>query len=113
MSLVRRVAVRLLIVALALSQPAPVAGLEWLGLKKHAAPAAPPAPYNPPPVVVAPPPGPYRHPAYASGNCPWYGYGFGVPTYSWGYFGATYRPASIWHHGYYDDFTQWGYRRGY
>jgi len=62
---------------------------------------------------VATVPGPYRYPQYKGGNYPWYGYGFGVPTYQWGYFGAEYRPASISHHGYYGDFTQWGYRRGY
>ena len=64
-------------------------------------------------MVVGSPPGPYRHRAYASGNYPWYGYGFGVPTYNWGISAHSYHPASIWHHGYYDDFTQWGYRRGY
>ena len=34
------------------------------------------------------PPGPYRYPEYNTGHSPWYGYGFGVPTYQWGYFGA-------------------------
>jgi len=57
-------------------------------------------------------PGPHRYPEYNQSS-PWYGYGFGVPTYSWGYFGATYRPAVITHRGYYGDFYQWGYRRGY
>jgi hypothetical protein len=58
-------------------------------------------------------PGPYRYPEYNSGNYPWYGYGFGVPTYNWGYFGAKYRPAVVSHKGYYDRYTQWGYRTGY
>jgi len=62
---------------------------------------------------VAAPPGPHRYPEYNAAAAPWYGYGFGVPTYNWGYFGATYRPAAVSHHGYYGDFTQWGYRRGY
>jgi len=62
---------------------------------------------------VAAPPGPHRYPEYNAAAAPWYGYGFGVPTYNWGYFGATYRPAAVCHHGYYGDFTQWGYRRGY
>jgi len=62
---------------------------------------------------VAAPPGPHRYPEYNAAAAPWYGYGFGVPTYNWGHFGATYRPAAVGHHGYYGDFTQWGYRRGY
>ena len=57
-------------------------------------------------------PAPHRYPEYNQCS-PWYGYGLGVPTYSWGYFGATYRPAVNCHRGYYGDFTQWGYRRGY
>jgi hypothetical protein len=71
------------------------------------------------PNVVATPQGasagiptPYRY-AGVPQSAPWYGYGFGVPTYSWGWFGATYRPAVICHRGYYDDFYQWGYRQGY
>ena len=63
--------------------------------------------------MVGATPGPYRSPAYANGNCPWYGYGFGVPTYQWGYCGSTYRPVSICHHGFYDTFSQFGYERGY
>ena len=59
------------------------------------------------------PPGPHRFPEYQAGGYPWYGYGFGVPTYSWGYFGARYRPGYVSHKGYYGDYTQWGYRRGY
>ncbi len=59
------------------------------------------------------PPGPHRYPEYNTGNYPWYGYGFGVPTYSWGYFGARYRPAAVSHKGYYGHYTQWGYRQGY
>jgi len=43
----------------------------------------------------------------------WYGYGWGVPTYNWGYFGARYQPVCICHKGYYGDFVQWSYRRGY
>ncbi|MEE8452656.1 MAG: hypothetical protein V3R99_12100 [Thermoguttaceae bacterium] len=72
----------------------------------------PPQPIDPRPRVAAPP-GPHRYPEYNAAAAPWYGYGFGVPTYSWGHFGATYRPAAVAHHGYYGDFTQWGYRRGY
>jgi hypothetical protein len=59
------------------------------------------------------PPGPHRYGEYAAGGDPWHGYGFGVPTYNWGYFGAHYRPMSICHTGYYGQFVQWGYRRGY
>ena len=58
-------------------------------------------------------PGPHRYPEYNTGNYPWYGYGFGVPTYNWGYFGANYRPTAVSHKGYYGHYTQWGYRRGY
>lgn len=58
-------------------------------------------------------PGPQRYPVYAAGNYPWYGYGFGVPTYNWGYFGVLYRPAKNAHTGYSGDYYQWGYRQGY
>ncbi|MGD9126116.1 MAG: hypothetical protein PVH19_01950 [Planctomycetia bacterium] len=43
----------------------------------------------------------------------WYGYGMGVPTYSYGWFGATYRPARASHTSYYGNTYQWGYRRGF
>ncbi len=104
------VCVSLLVVLL--HSPGAVAG-DLFGWKKPAAAAVPPAPYNPPSVVAGSPPGPYRYPPLSSGNYPWYGYGFGVPTYNWGYFGAAYHPASIAHHGYYGDYTQWGWRQGY
>ncbi len=82
----------------------------WRGQTAHHQP-----PYwaGTPKQTVAAPPGPYRYPEYDAANGPWYGYGFGVPTYNWGYFGARYHPASISHRGYYGDFTQWSYRRGY
>ena len=67
---------------------------------------------NPKPGMAAAPPGPHRYPEYNVCG-PWYGYGFGVPTYNWGYFGARYRPACICHKGYYGTLSQWGYRRGY
>lgn len=74
----------------------------------------PKPPYNevPPTGVSVGPPNPYR---YTGGNpCKdWYGYGFGVPTYNWGYFGARYSSVSICHKGYYGDYYQWGYRQGY
>ena len=76
-------------------------------------PAPAPAPTAVAPHVVGTPPGPHRYPEYNTGCYPWYGYGFGVPTYNWGYFGATYRPVCIGHTGYYGDFLQWSYRRGY
>ena len=66
---------------------------------------------NPQGVSVGPP-GPHRYPEY-NVSYPWYGYGFGVPTYRWGYFGVRYRPGYVCHKGYHDDFTQWGYRSGY
>jgi len=58
------------------------------------------------------PPAPYRYQQYST-HYPWYGYGFGVPTYNWGYFGVRWRPGCISHTGYYDDYMQWSYRRGY
>ena len=58
-------------------------------------------------------PAPHRYPEYNTANSPWYGYGFGVPTYNWGYFGAHYRPTVVSHKGYYGHYTQWGYRIGY
>lgn len=57
---------------------------------------------------------PNQGPAPTQGpNTPWYGYGMGVPTYDYGWFGATYRPAKVSHTGYYGGTYQWGYRRGY
>lgn len=44
----------------------------------------------------------------------WYGYGFPVQTYRWGWFGAAhYYPTVIWHRGYNGDQCRWAYRRGY
>jgi hypothetical protein len=44
----------------------------------------------------------------------WYGYGFPVQTYRWGWFGAErYYPRVVWHRGYYGDCCRWSYRDGY
>jgi hypothetical protein len=44
----------------------------------------------------------------------WYGYGFPVSTFRWGWFGAAhYYPTVFWHKGYYGDCCRYGYRRGY
>jgi hypothetical protein len=44
----------------------------------------------------------------------WYGYGFPVQTYRWGWFGAgRYYPHVVWHRGYYDDCCRWAHRHGY
>jgi hypothetical protein len=44
----------------------------------------------------------------------WYGYGFPVQTFRWGWFGASrYYPRVVWHRGYYDDCCRWSYRQGY
>jgi hypothetical protein len=44
----------------------------------------------------------------------WYGYGFPVSTFRWGWFGsAHYYPTVFWHDGYYGDCCRYGYRRGY
>jgi hypothetical protein len=90
---------------------APAAGpFELLrGLRQ---PAAPDYEGNPKTISVGTP-GPHRYPEYNTGNYPWYGYGFGVPTYQWGSFGVGYRSSVVSHHGYYGTYTQWGYRRGY
>ncbi len=109
----RLLAVAFFLIAMTLSQPAAAIEGNWFGWLKRPPAAAPNAPCNPAPIVVASTPGPYRAPAYANGCCPWYGYGFGVPTYQWGYCGSTYRPVCICHFGYYNTYTQWGYERGY
>src|SRR3954453_15384951 len=44
----------------------------------------------------------------------WYGYGFPVSTFRWGWFGAAhYYPTVFWHDGYYGDCCRYGYRHGY
>lgn len=74
----------------------------------------PPPGYVPAPMqMAAGTPGPHRYPEYNTGSYPWYGYGFGVPSYRWGYFGAKYRPIAITHKGYHGNYSQWGYRHGY
>jgi hypothetical protein len=40
-------------------------------------------------------------------------YGFGVPSYRWGWFGAHYWPRMTYHCGFYGDRMQWSYRYGY
>lgn len=54
----------------------------------------------------------YRHHDHYD-HYPAYGYGFGMPTYHWGWFGAHHRPRRVLHGGYYDDMRQATYRRGY
>jgi hypothetical protein len=34
-------------------------------------------------------------------------------AYPYGYFGAQAHQYTVWHRNYYNDFTQWSYRRGY
>lgn len=44
----------------------------------------------------------------------WYGYGFPVQSYRWGYFGAERNyPRVMWHTGYYGDCVRTAYRYGY
>ena len=44
----------------------------------------------------------------------WYGYGFPVSTFRWGWFGAAhYYPTVFWHDGYYGECRRYAYRRGY
>jgi len=90
----------------------PVGAGNVFSLLKHHGQQHPPYWEGNPQRHVAAPPGPHRYAEYNVYG-PWYGYGFGVPTYQWGYFGARYRPAAICHKGYYGDLTQWGYRWGY
>jgi hypothetical protein len=45
---------------------------------------------------------------------PWYGWGFPVQTYRWGWFGAQhYYPYTYWHQDYYDNCCRFSYRSGY
>jgi hypothetical protein len=44
----------------------------------------------------------------------WYGYGFPVSTYRWGWFGAErYYPRVDWRSDYNDNCVRWAYRYGY
>ncbi len=44
----------------------------------------------------------------------WYGYGFPVETYRWGWFGVEhYYPTVLWHKGYNGDTLRWAYRQGF
>jgi hypothetical protein len=44
----------------------------------------------------------------------WYGWGFPVETYSWGWFGVEhYYPTVLWHYGYNGESVRWAYRQGY
>ena len=100
----------LALLAVLLAAPAHAGNL-FPFFKDHS-PYCPPDWVGNPRRIVAAPPGPHRYGEY-NVCCPWYGYGFGVPTYQWGYFGATYRGACVCHKGYYGTFSQWGYRWGY
>ncbi len=91
----------------------PVGAGQWFPFFKDNSVHHPPYWLGNPQRHVAAPPGPHRYAEYNNAVGPWYGYGFGVPTYQWGYFGARYRPAVISHKGYYGDSSQWSYRRGY
>ena len=61
---------------------------------------------------VLPLPSPGRtHQRRAGG---WYGYGFPVETYRWGWFGVEhYYPTVLWHKGYNGDTVRWAYRQGF
>jgi hypothetical protein len=63
----------------------------------------------------------HRQPPSAQATAPltsareggWYGYGFPVKTYRWGWFGVNYYPTVHWYHGYYGDCCRRTYRCGY
>jgi hypothetical protein len=45
---------------------------------------------------------------------PWYGWGFPVQTYHWGWFGAQhYYPYTFWHQDYYGQCCRFAWRCGY
>ena len=89
--------------------PAPPQAAPW----RFWGPSHPKVGQSPYGVSVAPP-GPQRYPQYSSGNYPWYGYGFGVPTYQWGYFGAhSHGTGTFPFYGYQQDYSQWSWQRGY
>ena len=47
-------------------------------------------------------------------DVPRYSYGFPVPSFKWGWFGAQhYYPRTTSHRGYNGDYWQWAYRRGW
>jgi hypothetical protein len=55
----------------------------------------------------------YRHGPYPPANG-WYGYGFPVSTYRWGWFGAErYYPRVGWRSNYNGDCVRFAYRYGY
>jgi len=90
----------------ALLLPTTVCGADFFGFRRANYSTSPHS-------TVAGPPGPHRYEGNDAARAPWYGYGFGVPTYQWGYFGVRYRGATLGHQGYYKDYTQWSYRQGY
>ena len=92
--------------------PRPASAGNLLGWLKGHCPGRSPDYLGNPKSIFGSRPDPHLYPEY-NVHYPWYGYGFGVPTYNWGYFGARYRPAVVCHKGYHGDLTQWGYRRGY
>jgi hypothetical protein len=54
------------------------------------------------------------HPATYPPPGGWYGYGFPVTTYRWGWFGAErYYPRVGWRSDYNGDCVRWAYRYGY
>ena len=48
-----------------------------------------------------------------SEHAAWHGECMGVPTFNWGYFGVKSRAYGVSHGAYYDDYQEWGTRRGY
>jgi hypothetical protein len=87
------------------------AGELWVCQKTAPAAATPGSPDSPA-YTVANPPG--RHPYYFVPQrvevYPWYG---GVPSFHWGYFGATRHSQCVGPQtGYYNDYYQFSVRRG-
>ena len=60
----------------------------------------------------------YHHSGGSVAGCAtsggWYGYGFPVSSYRWGWFGAErYYPRVVWHNDNQGHCVRWSYRQGY
>lgn len=91
--------------------PVVVAAVILLGLSRPSAALA-----RHPPMLLRrpePAPAPRLQPDYATHQHLWHAYGLEAPTFRWGHFGAHSRPTFSVHRGYYGNYKQWTFRRGY